>query len=203
MVQRVVLALAAAAIVALALLHPAPQPAFTSSPSPAASFTRPVTRDTGHARTPGHGDVVYVAGAVRRPGLYRLAAGSRGADAVAAAGGMAPSADAGGVNLAAPVSDGDEVFVPVAGAKSPARARSRAHRTRRSRAISAPPIALDVNIAAADQLAAVPGIGSSLAARIVAMREADGAFASLDELLDVAGMTQARLERARPYLLAR
>ncbi|HXF35483.1 MAG TPA: helix-hairpin-helix domain-containing protein, partial [Candidatus Acidoferrales bacterium] len=73
----------------------------------------------------------------------------------------------------------------------------------RSRTPAPPALALDVNSAALDELASVPGIGRALAARIVALRDADGAFSTLDELLDVSGMTQSRLERARPYLLVR
>ena len=68
------------------------------------------------------------------------------------------------------------------------------------RASPPPEGSVDVNAADAAELAAVPGIGRAIAARIVELREREGAFTSLDELLDVAGMTQTRLERARPYL---
>lgn len=202
MIQRIALAVAGAAIVAVALWHPAPQPAFTAAASsPGVRAPSPLRRSR-RRQAAGSLAVVYVAGDVAKPGLYRLGSGARAADAVTAAGGMRPSADAGGVNLAQVVRDGDEVFVPAIGAAP--RTRSRTHTgSHRRRSPEAPALALDVNSAAADQLAAVPGIGSALAARIVAMREADGAFATLDELLDVSGMSQSRLERARPYLLAR
>ncbi|MGB7014574.1 MAG: helix-hairpin-helix domain-containing protein, partial [Candidatus Cybelea sp.] len=59
---------------------------------------------------------------------------------------------------------------------------------------------VDLNAADATQLGAVPGIGRAVAQRVVELRQRQGPFASLDELLDVAGMTQSRLERARPYL---
>lgn len=59
---------------------------------------------------------------------------------------------------------------------------------------------VSVNASGSDALARVPGIGPAIAARIVDVREQDGAYASLDELLDVAGMTASRLERARRYL---
>jgi competence protein ComEA len=153
--------------------------------------------------TAGSRAVVYVAGAVAKPGLYRLPPGSRAADAVASAGGMRPAADAAGVNLAEPLRDGDEVFVPAIGETPRTRSQARTRRRRPARSPGAPALALDVNAAAVDELAAVPGIGRALAARIVAMRESDGTFATLDELLDVSGMTQSRLERARPYLRAR
>ena len=94
--------------------------------------------------------------------------------------------------------DGEEIYVPVAG-ETP-RTRSREPHRRRRTATPPPDGSVDVNTADAAELAAVPGIGRAIAARIVEVRERDGSFASLDELLDVAGMTQTRLERARPYL---
>lgn len=69
-------------------------------------------------------------------------------------------------------------------------------RKRRRRAVAI----VDVNVADAQALAAVPGVGPAIAERIVEIREREGAYASLDELLDVAGMNAGRLERARPYL---
>ena len=124
---------------------------------------------------------------------------------MASAGGFASGADAAGVNLAAPVADGDEVYVPAAGEGArPTSSRRHAHRRgshRRDALATAPePASVDVNAAGESELADVPGIGAAIAARIVALRDVDGAFASLDQLLDVAGMTQTRLERARPYL---
>jgi len=203
-IQRIALALAGAAVIAMALWHPAPQPAFSTVASPPPARGLPGSRRFAH-RSPGAGGlaVVYVAGAVAKPGLYRLAAGARAADAVAAAGGMRPSADAAGVNLAQPVRDGDEILVPAIGDAPRTRLPTRARSGRRSRTPAPPALALDVNSAALDELAAVPGIGRALAARIVALREADGAFSTLDELLDVSGMSQSRLERARPYLVVR
>jgi competence protein ComEA len=142
--------------------------------------------------------VVYVAGAVRRPGLYRLADGARIDDAIRAAGGERSDADPAAVNLAAHTNDGDEIYVPVVGEATPA---TRAARTRAPRKRASKPHAIvNVNTASADLLASVPGIGSTIAARIVQIRDADGAFTTFDELLDVAGITQSRLDRARPYL---
>jgi len=108
------------------------------------------------------------------------------------------SADAAGVNLAQRAQDGDEVYVPVVGEMP--RARPAERRSRRHSSTPPPNGSVDVNLADAAELAAVPGVGRAVAARIVQLREREGSFASLDELLDVAGMTQSRLERARPYL---
>ncbi len=200
MIGRILPTVAGAAIVAVALWHPAPQPAFTTAASsPGMRALAPLRRSARPTAADARA-VVYVAGAVAKPGLYRVASGARAADAVTAAGGMRPSADTAGVNLAEPVRDGDEIFVPAIGDAPRVRARLHTTRSRRGRSPGVSALALDVNSAAADQLATVPGIGSALAARIVALRQADGAFSTLDELLDVSGMTQSRLERARPYL---
>ena len=210
MTARIGLFAVVAALVLVALWHPAPRtaplPAGAVLPSDAAT----AARRTPRAIRPRSADaVVYVAGAVRRPGLYRVTDGDRAADAVAKAGGLATIADAGGVNLAERVADGDEIYVPATGeAAAPGRARggSHSHRSVRSHRRSAhaslevAPTSVDINAAAANELANVPGIGAALAARIVEMRAIDGSFTSLDQLLDVAGMTQTRLERARPYL---
>jgi competence protein ComEA len=204
---RIILIAAALGLAALALWHPVPRPALVTVGRPsfdARASAYPVAEQRRHRAlrlsSEDESPVVYVAGAVRRPGLYHLRAGDRAAQAVALAGGLSASADAGGVNLAAPASDGDEIYVPAIG-ESP-RATARARRSRRHSSALPPLESVDLNSAGADQLAAVPGIGRAIAQRIIELRERDGRFASFDELLDVAGMTESRLERARPYLQA-
>lgn len=203
-VRTALIAAAALGLAAFALWHPAPRAiqsiavaTATAGPGPAEySGTRRHRRFSRAA--PADELVVYVAGAVARPGLYRLHAGDRYAQAVAAAGGLRATADPAGVDLAQRAADGEEIYVPVAG-ETP-RTRLREPRMRRHRATPPPDGSVDVNTADAAELAAVPGIGRAVASRIVELREREGGFASLDELLDVAGMTQSRLERARPYL---
>lgn len=202
MIPKIALLAAVVGIAAVALWHPArssfaqPVTALTAaSPSPAASERR---RYRSAERASTDDAVVYVAGAVAKPGLYHLHAGDRTARAVALAGGLRDGADAAGVNLAARAQDGDEIYVPQSGevrrrVTSPHGGRRRGSRTPAAGSV-------DVNRAAAAELARVPGIGRSVAQRIVELRQLQGPFASLDELLDVAGMTQSRLERARAYL---
>jgi competence protein ComEA len=128
--------------------------------------------------------VVDVAGAVRRPGLHRLPTGTRVAAAVAAAGGATARADLAAVNLAAPLADGEQILVPtrgVAGAVPGAAAGAGAN---------AP---VDLNSATPEQLDALPGIGPSTAAKIVAYRQEHGAFHSLAELDGVPGIGEGRL----------
>ena len=164
--------------------------------------------------------MVYVAGAVARPGVYAVRPDARAKDALALAGGTRPGADLVAVNLAAHVRDGDEIVVPVRGAMLPAATRARGggrhgagrptrgayggKRHRRSRRDEPPPAAqVDINAADADTLATIPGIGPGLAERIVAFRTSNGPFASVDELLDVAGITDRRLDAILPYVVAR
>ena len=210
MIVRIALIAGAALVLAaFALWHPAPRAAVQSvalvtpnaDPDPPASGGEH-HRHFRHA-APSGDLVVYVAGEVRKPGLYHLHPGDRYAQAVALAGGFGPSAQAGGVNLAARAADGEEIYVPAAGEASRTSLREprlREARARRHRASPPPDGSVDVNTADAAALGAVPGIGRAVGSRIVELREREGSFASLDELLDVAGMTQSRLERARPYL---
>jgi len=134
--------------------------------------------------------VVDVAGAVHRPGLYRLSQGSRVADAVAKAGGAGAKAALDGVNLAAPLADGEEVVVPsqTPGGVPVAAAGS-------SPGATSGPVSL--SNATAEQLDALPGIGSVTAQKIVDYRTAHGAFHSVDELDAISGIGPAKLDQLR------
>ena len=141
--------------------------------------------------------VVDVAGAVRRPGVYRLARGARVADAVARAGGATHSADTLAVNLAAPLADGEQVLMPSrAGPGSAVAAGAEA-------SVSAHPPPVDLNTATAEQLDALPGIGPVTAQKIVAYREAHGPFTSLDSLDAIPGIGPARIASLRGLVVQR
>jgi competence protein ComEA len=217
-VKHVIPALAAAAVGAAVLLRPVPPPTVAASSWSAAA---PDGRGGSRPRsTAAPQAMVYVAGEVARPGVYPFRPDARAKDALALAGGPRAGADLVAVNLAAHLRDGDEIVVPARGARLAAPARTsgaashgsgrRAHGPRRSRrhgharADEPPPAGqVDVNSADADTLATVPGIGPGLAERIVAFRTANGAFASVDELLDVSGITDRRLDAMLPYVVAR
>lgn len=128
--------------------------------------------------------VVDVAGAVRRPGLYRLERGARVADAIAAAGGATRRANVDAVNLAAPLADGLQVVVPARGAVGAASGPS-------------PTAPVDLNSASVEQLDALPGIGPSTAQKIVDYRQAHGAFHSLEELDAVPGIGAGRIAQLK------
>ncbi len=135
--------------------------------------------------------VVYVVGAVRRPGLYRLADGARVADAVARAGGLSPKADRAGVNLAAPVADGQQVVVP---ARLPAAVAAAQGAPGGAGSAEAP---VQLSVATLDQLDSLPGIGPVTAQKILDYRTAHGAFKSVDELDEVPGIGPSRVEQLR------
>jgi len=128
--------------------------------------------------------VVDVAGAVRRPGLVRLPKGARVADAVARAGGLTRRAERSGVNLAALVSDGEQVLVPERGAAATAAGGGGA-------AGAAGPVSL--NSATAEQLDTLPGIGPVTAQKIVSYRQQHGPFSSVDGLDAIPGIGPARI----------
>lgn len=194
---RVLIVVGVAGLIALAIWHPVPHaPTVVNAEPSAAASPHHARGDSFAASRPV---VVYVVGAVARPGLYRVAAAARIDDAVRAAGGFRAGADPAGVNLAAHASDGDEILVPMLGQSTRSTSGTKRARTPRTRTSKSHAI-LDVNTAPAEALASVPGIGTIVAARIVEIRERDGAFTTFDELLDVAGMTQSRLDRALPFL---
>src|SRR5437868_4851535 len=136
---------------------------------------------------------VDVAGAVRRPGLYKVPAGSRLAAAVERAGGVSRRGDEAGVNLAAPLHDGEQVIVPARGAAGTTAAAGG------SAGGASGPISLGQATEA--QLESLDGIGPALAGRILEYRQQHGGFRSLDELKEVSGIGDKRFEALRKALV--
>lgn len=159
--------------------------------------------------------IVHVSGAVESPGVVELVAGARVHDAVEAAGGAEPEADLAAVNLARPVTDGEQIHVPVPGEEPPAAAAPPARPggagddsgpglTDGSTAGEGPggtPM-IDINTAGVDQLDELPGVGPAIAQRIVEHREANGPFRSVDDLVEVSGIGPATVEKIRPRATA-
>ena len=155
----------------------------------------------GGARASGASGVyVHVAGAVRRPGLFRVAEGARVARAIERAGGPKPRAALTGVNLAARIQDGQQIVVPVAG---PAGAgglagAAGAGSTAASGIAGGPKPSLGA--ATLEQLEEIDGIGPTLAERIVEYRQEQGGFGSVEQLGEVEGIGEKRLETLREAL---
>jgi competence protein ComEA len=135
-------------------------------------------------RAAGRLVVVDVAGAVRKPGLYRLQQGARVADAVARAGGLTRHADSTLINLAAPLADGEQVLVSAQAGDATAAAAG-------GGASSAP---VHLNSAGAEDLDGLPGVGPVTAQKIVAYRQQHGPFTSLEGLDAIPGIGPARIE---------
>jgi competence protein ComEA len=226
--KRIILTLALVGVAAAAAFFRstqaarAPAAAFESA-APVAAIRAPGSKafesGTGRrARAHASRVVVYVAGEVMRPGVYELAPDARAEAAIRAAGGLRADADPLAVNLARPLEDGEELAVlargEVAGGRAlpgtERKARLGRHHGRqlhgaagaRHRSRKAPDEPVDLNTADAAALETLPGIGPALAARIVEFREANGPFASLDDLLDVAGTSPRLVEELAPYALA-
>src|ERR671913_161646 len=135
--------------------------------------------------TPGAAVVVHVVGQVRRPGVLRLAAGSRVADALDAAGGPTPTADLARVNLARVLVDGEQVKVPAAGDGGTAGTGT---------------MLVPLNTADLATLETLPGVGPVLAQRIVDWRSQHGRFTSVEELGEVSGIGEKLLAQLRPLV---
>jgi competence protein ComEA len=158
---------------------------FVTAVTPRGSTTVIAPDDVATTTPVETGIYVHILGQVERPGLYELPDGARAVDAVAAAGGFTEQADAAALNLARFVSDGEQIVVPAIGETTAA----------------APGIAGDgrVNLNTADAavLDTLPGVGPATAAKILAWRDEHGRFESVEDLLDVGGIGEAKLDAIR------
>ena len=145
-------------------------------------------------RASGGAVVVDVAGAVRRPGVYRLEAGARVDDAVRRAGGPTRRADLASVNLAAKLEDGRQVLVPV---RAPPGGRATTAAGGAAGAAAAPGQPVNLNTATLEQLDTLTGVGPATAQKILDYREQHGGFSSVDELDHVPGIGPGRLAALR------
>lgn len=151
--------------------------ATTSAAGARTSGSRPVEVGT----SAGQPAVVYVTGAVRRAGVFRLPAGARVQDAVRRAGGASARADLSAVNLAAKVSDGAQILVPERGQATAAVALPG------GAAAATPTEPVNLNTATVEQLDALDGVGPSTAQKIVLYRQQHGGFGSVGELDRIPG----------------
>jgi competence protein ComEA len=165
----------------------------SAPPAPARASAAAVTV----SRAAGSGRVVVdVAGAVRRPGVYRLPAGSRVEDALRRAGGPRRRADLAQINRAAKLEDGRQVLVPAR--PSAARVAAGGSGAAAGTATAATPaVPLNLNTATLEQLDELDGIGPTTAQKILDYRTEHGGFGSVDELDQVPGIGETRLAALR------
>ncbi|MEC4175948.1 ComEA family DNA-binding protein [Adlercreutzia sp. R21] len=139
---------------------------------------------------------VHVDGAVRVPGVYYLDAGSRIVDAVAAAGGLTEAAQTAAVNLARVLQDGEQVVIPDGTAGEAVSVAA----TDGTPGASASGGLVDINRASESELTALPGVGEATAAKIVADREANGPFKTVEDLKRVSGIGEKKFEALRDLI---
>lgn len=189
-------------------LAPTPPSSVERPPSDTAASSASVPPASPDAA--GANIIVHVAGAVAEPGVVELPGGSRVVDAVRAAGGLRSDADVDRINLAALLEDAQRVIVPVIGQEIPLEVVPAAPPTPRSErapgasgdtgprgAPDGPDAPIDLNSADTTALESLPGVGPATAAAILAHREREGPFRSVDGLLDVRGIGEAKLEALR------
>jgi competence protein ComEA len=163
----------------------------SASPSPDAS--QAVVPDA----SPTPDVMVYVCGAVRSPGVVRLPAGARVTDALEVAGGPTAKAELAAVNLAAPVTDGQQIVVPEQGAPPVAAAPVSGGSS--GGALGAAPVGatgpgalVNINTASLEELDALDGVGPSTAQKIIDYRTASGGFKTIEEIKEVPGIGDAK-----------
>ena len=159
--------------------------------------------------------VVHVAGAVNTPGVYRLKPTARVIDAVNAAGGVTASADTAAVNLALPLLDAEQVYIPIRSSQRPhttvaVQRKIPAVPSSPSSTTAAAPIGatessvksalININTATALELEALPSVGPSTAKAIVAFRTKNGPFGKAEDLLKVPGIGDGKLAAMKPFV---
>jgi competence protein ComEA len=174
---------------------------FLDRPEPA----RPATVPSGRGASGGgavrverparDAATVHVAGAVRRPGVYRLVDGARVQDAVRRAGGTRPGADVNAINLAAKVADGQQVVVPMRPGRGAAGAVTGATGAAGAPGAASAPVSL--NSATAEQLDTLDGVGPATARNIIEWRTQHGGFRSVADLAQVPGIGPKKLASLR------
>jgi competence protein ComEA len=160
----------------------APAPSAASGTGTARSGSAPPSA-TGTAPGSAVSLFVHILGAVAKPGLYQLHDGARAVDAVAAAGGFTAEADRQQLNLARLVSDGEQIYVPKVGEAGSGPPGSSA--VGGAGAVGGK---VNINTASESDLETLPRVGPTMAKRIIAWREANGRFATIEDLMSVTGI---------------
>ncbi|MCW5850829.1 MAG: helix-hairpin-helix domain-containing protein [Anaerolineae bacterium] len=148
---------------------------------------------------------VYINGAVEKPGVYSFAEGSRVVDALQMAGGFLPSADGDSINQAAPLRDGQQVYVPFKGTPAPPGLQPGAPPAAQPTGSSAAPVPsgpINLNTATKAELDTLPGIGPALADRIIEYRQKNGPFQRPEDIKKVSGIGDKVYENIKDRITA-
>lgn len=140
---------------------------------------------------------VDVDGAVVSPGVYRLKDGARVAQAIDAAGGLAPEADVTGLNRASKVTDGQKIHVPTVGEQASIAEAGVDGGASTASGVSGATGLVNINTASAEELQTLSGIGPSMAQSIIDERTKNGAFASVEDLMRVSGIGEKKLAKIK------
>ena len=138
--------------------------------------------------------IVYITGAVPRPGVYALPKNARVQDAISAAGGFLAEAEKSQINLAALLEDGEKLDIPYIEGASPILA------TPGPTVVAVTTELININTASAAELDTLPGIGPSLAQRIIEYREQNGPFINTEDIINVPGIGPGSYERFRDMI---
>ncbi|MCX7845001.1 MAG: helix-hairpin-helix domain-containing protein [Dictyoglomaceae bacterium] len=136
--------------------------------------------------------IVHIAGAVANPGVYKLLEGSRVIDGIQAAGGALPSADLDRLNLAEYLEDGNKILVPEKFISPTLSSTIKGNVFSNNK--------ININFASEKELENLPGIGPSLAKKIVEYREQNGPFKSLEDLEKVRGIGKKKIEQIKDLI---
>lgn len=138
--------------------------------------------------------VVYITGAVPRPGVYALPKNARVQDAISAAGGFLAEAEKSEINLAALLEDGEKLDIPYIEGASPVLA------TPGPTVVSATTELVNINTASLEELDTLPGIGPTTAQNIIDYREQNGPFVSIEDIVNVSGIGPVSYERFKDLI---
>jgi len=141
---------------------------------------------------------VHISGQVYSPGVYYLAPGSRVQDALLVAGGCTEQADADQINLAARLNDGQKLYIPAKGevlnVNNPIQTPLPTNSSWEL------PAVIDLNLASQQELESLPGIGPTKAREIIAYRQKNGRFVTIEEIQNVPGIGAALFNKIQPYI---
>jgi competence protein ComEA len=159
---------------------------------------KPVTLEEPPTQVPIE---VHVVGAILRPGLYRFPDGSRVQDAISAAGGLASGADLNALNLAAKLEDGQQLVIPYPGGAPPTPGPTQGFQVIPGLGTPTPSQSLiNINTGSAQDLNSLPGIGPSIAQRIIDYRAAHGPFSQIEDIMNVAGIGPATFDNIKDLI---